>query len=117
MGGPGSFEEGIQHAQQSIKGSCSMLLLTEKGIYAARDRLGRTPIVIGKKKGAFAAASESCSFPNLGYEIETHLGFSQQPIRNSTEYGMFCSSAMQGNIACIKKHFIYNQSINKRHDR
>lgn len=70
----GSFEEGIQHAQQSIKGSCSMLLLTEKGIYAARDRLGRTPIVIGKKDGAFAAASESCAFPNLGYEIETYLG-------------------------------------------
>ncbi|MGD8973472.1 MAG: amidophosphoribosyltransferase [Desulfobacterales bacterium] len=72
--GKGSFEEGIQHAQQSIKGSCSMLLLTEKGIYAARDRLGRTPIVIGKKDGAFAAASESCAFPNLGYEIETYLG-------------------------------------------
>jgi len=70
----GSFEEGIQHAQQSIKGSCSMLLLTEKGIYAARDKLGRTPVVIGKKEGAFAAASESCAFPNLGYEIETYLG-------------------------------------------
>ncbi|MBT8370393.1 MAG: amidophosphoribosyltransferase, partial [Deltaproteobacteria bacterium] len=70
----GSFEEGIRNAQQSIKGSCSMLLLTEKGIYAARDRLGRTPIVIGKKDGASAAASESCAFPNLGYEIEKYLG-------------------------------------------
>ena len=70
----GSFEEGIQNAQQSIKGSCSLLLLTEKGIYAARDRLGRTPIVIGKKNGAMAVASESCAFPNLGYEIETYLG-------------------------------------------
>jgi amidophosphoribosyltransferase len=48
----GSFEEGIQHAQEAIKGSCSMLLLTEKGIYAARDKLGRTPIVVGKKEGA-----------------------------------------------------------------
>ena len=70
----GSFEEGIQHAQEAIKGSCSMLLLTEKGIYAARDKLGRTPIVIGKKEGAYAAASESCAFPNLRYEIEKHLG-------------------------------------------
>ncbi len=70
----GSFEEGIQHAQEAIKGSCSMLLLTTKGIYAARDKLGRTPIVVGKKEGAYAAASESCAFPNLGYEIEKHLG-------------------------------------------
>ena len=69
-----SFEEGIQNAQEAIKGSCSMLLLTEKGIYAARDKLGRTPIVIGKKDGAMATSSESCAFSNLGYEIEKHLG-------------------------------------------
>jgi amidophosphoribosyltransferase len=69
-----SFEAGIQYAQEAIKGSCSMLLLSEKGIYAARDKLGRTPIVIGKKDGAYAAASESCAFPNLGYEIEKYLG-------------------------------------------
>ncbi|MBW2432301.1 MAG: amidophosphoribosyltransferase [Deltaproteobacteria bacterium] len=69
-----SFEDGIQHAQQAIKGSCSMLLLTEDGIYAARDKLGRTPVVIGKKEGAYAAASESCAFPNLGYELEKNLG-------------------------------------------
>ena len=69
-----SFEAGIQYAQEAIKGSCSMLLLTENGIYAARDNLGRTPIVVGKKEGAFAVASESCAFPNLGYEIEKFLG-------------------------------------------
>ncbi len=69
-----SFEAGIQYAQESVKGSCSMLLLTENGIYAARDKLGRTPVVIGKKDGAYAAASESCAFPNLGYEIEKYLG-------------------------------------------
>jgi amidophosphoribosyltransferase len=51
-----------------------MLLLTTKGVYAARDKLGRTPIVVGKKEDAYAAASESCAFPNLGYEIEKHLG-------------------------------------------
>ncbi len=70
----GSFEEGIAHAQEVIIGSCSMLLLTKDGIYAARDRLGRTPIAIGKKDNAHAASSETCAFPNLGYEIQDYLG-------------------------------------------
>ncbi|MGD2270593.1 MAG: amidophosphoribosyltransferase [Desulfobacterales bacterium] len=70
----GSYEEGIQYAQEVIKGSCSTLLLSENGIYAARDRLGRTPIVMGRKNGSIAAASESCAFPNLGYEIDKYLG-------------------------------------------
>jgi amidophosphoribosyltransferase len=69
-----TFEEGIRRAQESIEGSCSMLLLTEKGIYAARDRLGRTPVVLGARSGACAAALESCSFPNLGFEHERDLG-------------------------------------------
>jgi amidophosphoribosyltransferase len=69
-----SIEDGIRNAQEAIQGSCSMLLLTQEGIYAARDRLGRTPIVIGKKDGAFAAASESCAFANLGFKVEKHLG-------------------------------------------
>jgi len=70
----GTFEEGIHNAQELIEGSCSMMLLTENGIYAARDRLGRTPVVIGKRAGAYAAASETCAFPNLDYEIEKYLG-------------------------------------------
>jgi amidophosphoribosyltransferase len=69
-----SIEDGIRNAQEAIQGSCSMLLLTQEGIYAARDRLGRTPVVIGKKEGAFAVASESCAFANLGYNVEKHLG-------------------------------------------
>ncbi len=69
-----SFGAGIRHAQESIKGSCSMLVLTDKGIFVGRDRLGRTPIIIGKKDGAFAAASESSTFPNLGFETEYYLG-------------------------------------------
>ncbi|MBW1895905.1 MAG: amidophosphoribosyltransferase, partial [Deltaproteobacteria bacterium] len=69
-----SFVDGIQRAQEIIKGSCSLLLLTEGGIYAARDRLGRTPIVTGKKEGAFAASSETCALPNLGFEIDKYLG-------------------------------------------
>jgi amidophosphoribosyltransferase len=69
-----SFAAGIRHAQEAIQGSCSLLLLTDHGVYAARDRLGRTPVVIGHKAGAYAAASESCAFPNLGYDIERFLG-------------------------------------------
>ena len=70
----GSYEEGIQSAQEEIEGSCSILLLTEDGIYAARDKLGRTPVTIGKKDGAFAASSETCAFPNVGFEIDKYLG-------------------------------------------
>ena len=69
-----NFVDGITRAQEAIEGSCSILLLTHGGIYAARDRLGRTPIVIGKKPGAFAAAFETCSFPNLNYETMKYLG-------------------------------------------
>jgi amidophosphoribosyltransferase len=69
-----SFEAGIRNVHARVEGSCSMLILTEQGIYAARDKLGRTPIVIGRKEGAFAAASESCAFPNLGYSVEKFLG-------------------------------------------
>lgn len=68
------FVEGIENVYQKIKGSCSMLLLTEDGIIVARDKWGRTPIVIGKKEGAYAATSESSSLPNLGYEIERYVG-------------------------------------------
>jgi amidophosphoribosyltransferase len=56
--------EGIRHAQEKIEGSCSILLLTEDGVYAARDRLGRTPIAIGEKPGAYAATLETCALPN-----------------------------------------------------
>lgn len=69
-----TFEAGIQRAQESIVGSCSILLLTDKGIYAARDALGRTPIILGRKDGAYAVTFETCAFPNLGYEIDRFLG-------------------------------------------
>jgi amidophosphoribosyltransferase len=68
-----SFEDGIQNVFKKVKGSCSMLLLTEQGIIAARDFYGRTPIVIGKKDGARAVAFESHSFANLNYETEYFL--------------------------------------------
>jgi amidophosphoribosyltransferase len=69
-----SFVEGIRAAQDAIEGSCSILLLTDHGIYAARDRLGRTPVVLGEKDGARAAALESCALPNLGYRLAGYLG-------------------------------------------
>lgn len=69
-----TFVEGIELVYKKIKGSCSMLILTEDGIIAARDYLGRTPVAIGKKDGAYAAASETSSFPNLGYERVYDLG-------------------------------------------
>lgn len=68
------FTDGIENVFSKIKGSCSMLILTEDGIIAARDKWGRTPIVIGKKDGAYAATSESSSLPNLDYEIEKYVG-------------------------------------------
>ena len=69
-----TFEEGIQKAQNMIDGSCTMLLLTEEGIYAARDKLGRTPLILGEKPGAYAVTMETSAFPNLGYEISKYMG-------------------------------------------
>ena len=69
-----TFVEGINKVYQKIDGSCSMLILTENGIIAARDALGRTPIVIGQKDGAYAVSSETTSFPNLDYKIVRDLG-------------------------------------------
>lgn len=68
------YVDGIENVFRNIKGSCSMLLLTEDGIIAARDQWGRTPIILGKKEGAMAAVSESTALPNLDFEIEHYLG-------------------------------------------
>lgn len=69
-----TFVDGINLVYRKIQGSCSMLILTEDGIIAARDYLGRTPIVIGKKEGAYAATSETSAFPNLDYERVADVG-------------------------------------------
>ena len=65
--------EGIEGVYDRIKGSASILLLKKEGIYAARDRLGRTPLVIGEKDGEYAIATETCSFLNLGFRIKKYL--------------------------------------------
>lgn len=69
-----TFVEGINLVYQKVKGSCSLLILTEDGIVAARDPLGRTPIIIGKKENAYAVSSETASFPNLDYKILRDIG-------------------------------------------
>lgn len=69
------FVDGIRNVHKKIKGSCSLLILTDKGnIIAARDKLGRTPIIIGEKEGAYAATSESTALPNLGYKYLRDIG-------------------------------------------
>ena len=69
-----TFVDGINLVYQKVKGSCSILILTEDGIIAARDALGRTPIVIGKKDGAYAVTSESTCLPNLDYHPLRDVG-------------------------------------------
>ena len=69
-----SIEEGIRYAQSVIDGSLSLLVLTSKGIYAARDKMGRTPIVIGKKEGGHCVSFESFAYLNLGYDTYKELG-------------------------------------------
>ncbi len=89
-----TFAEGIRIAQTSVKGSCSLVLLTDKGLFAARDPYGRTPVILGRKRTgtdaativqrtlsaapeptpSVAVASESCSLPNLGYDVVRELG-------------------------------------------
>ncbi len=69
-----SFEAGIRAAQEAIRGSLTLLLLAEGGVYAARDRLGRTPLALGRREDAVAVASETCAFANLGFRTEAFLG-------------------------------------------
>ena len=66
--------DGIKYAQEMIDGSMTILLLTSKGIYCARDRYGRTPLVIGKKDTGYCATFESFAYLNLGYRPVRELG-------------------------------------------
>lgn len=69
-----SIAEGIRYAQSQIEGSMSILVLTPQGLYAARDRMGRTPVVLGKKEDAYCASFESFAYLNLGYKAYKELG-------------------------------------------
>lgn len=66
--------EGIQHAQEIIDGSMTIVLLTPKGIYAARDKMGRTPVAVGKKEDGYCISFESFAYLNLGYTADRELG-------------------------------------------
>ncbi len=68
------FKEGIKFAMDTIDGSCSLLVLTPQGIYAARDKYGRTPMSLGRKRDAMCVSMENCVFPNLFYNREYELG-------------------------------------------
>lgn len=68
------FVTGIENVFTKIKGSCSLLLLTENGLIAARDKWGRTPVIVAKKEGAYAVSSEPSSFPNLDFETVHDIG-------------------------------------------
>lgn len=69
-----SFVEGIEYAQSVIDGSCSIMIMFDNKIIAARDTLGRTPIIVGEKPGAYALTMESTAFPNLNYSYKYDLG-------------------------------------------
>ena len=69
-----SIVEGLQYVQEVVDGSMSVLIMTSEGIYAARDRYGRTPITIGKKENAFAVSFENFAYKSLGYEDYKELG-------------------------------------------
>ena len=69
-----TFVEGIENVYAKVKGSCSMLILTEDSVIVGRDKLGRTSIVIGEKEDGYAVSSESTSFPNLDYRLLRDVG-------------------------------------------
>ncbi|MHC4067602.1 MAG: amidophosphoribosyltransferase, partial [Planctomycetota bacterium] len=66
--------DGLRYVHERVQGSCSVLLVNDDGVYASRDRLGRTPMVLGRKDGAYAVTLETSALPNLGYEVDRELG-------------------------------------------
>ena len=69
-----SIVEGLKFVQEMINGSMTVLVMTDKGVYCSRDRLGRTPVILGKKEGAYCASFESFAYLNLGYDHLKDLG-------------------------------------------
>jgi amidophosphoribosyltransferase len=69
-----SFVDGLRYVHEKVQGSCSVLLVNDDGVYASRDRLGRTPMVLGRKNRSVAVTLESSALPNLGYEVDRELG-------------------------------------------
>ncbi len=84
--------DGIKFAQEIIEGSMTMLIMTPKGIFAARDRYGRTPVVIGKKEDGFCATFESFAYLNLGYTDYKELGPGEVVIMTPEEVRTVCTA-------------------------
>lgn len=96
-----SIPEGIRYAQEQIDGSMSMLLLTKDGIYAARDKMGRTPVILGRKDGARCASFESFSYLNLGYELDRELGPGEIVLMDVNEVQVLRKPAKQMKICAF----------------
>ena len=80
-----SIVDGIEKMFDQIKGSCSLLLLNKDGVYAARDRFGYTPLVVGKRQDAWAITSETCAFVNSDFEIFKYLEPGEIMLLNENE--------------------------------
>ena len=91
--------DGIEKMFDAIDGSCSLLLLNRAGIYAARDRFGYTPLIIGKREDAWAVTSETTAFPNNGFEITKHIEPGEIILLN--EDGVVQRKPGRGNVSQI----------------
>jgi len=88
--------DGIEKMFEVIEGSCSLLLLNKNGIYAARDRLGYTPLIIGRRLDAWAVTAETSAFPNNGFDVTKHIEPGE--IILISEDGIAQKSPCRGNI-------------------
>ena len=101
-----SLVEGIKYVQERIHGSCTMLIIDKEGaIYAARDKYGRTPLIIGKKANGYIALQESCALLNLGYEYVRDLGPGE--IVKITAEGMETVSPARSEMAICSFLWVY----------
>jgi len=91
--------DGIEKMFDVIEGSCSLLLLNRSGIYAARDRFGYTPLILGKREDAWAVTSETCAFPNNGFEIIKYLEPGETILIN--EDGIVQRRPSKGNVTQV----------------
>jgi len=92
--------DGIEKMFEVIKGSCSLLLLHKDGIYAARDRFGYTPLVIGKRSDAWAVTAESSAFPNTGFEVVKHIEPGETILMNEDGIAQRSAGGENGNQIC-----------------
>lgn len=90
--------DGIKYAQSMVDGSMTMLILTPDGIYASRDKLGRTPLIIGEKEDAFAISFESFAYRNLGYKDSYELGANEVVYIQKTGYSTVCEASKKMKI-------------------